>query len=368
MPKLFGRGKDKKKEHKHHDAAYGRKQPSPNGEETAGSRHFVLYEERDSRSTSPAPTTGSSASLQNLKMAAAIARGPPVRVAVPPGRSRAAIATGGKRDYGIRHESFKRAFYESLLIDPPSPVVTIDGKVDVFKPRSPEKRRFANESSASPISVSIPSLSSILSMATETCPEMSRPATSIFQGPVGIKTYDYLYKLILVGDSATGKTSLMTGFAGGEFSTDYIPTIGVDFTSRIIVIDGTRIKLQLWDTAGNPRFRAITRAYYRGSHGIIVVYDATKEKTFDNVPYWLEEVEKNVSPETTVMLVGSKCDLTAEKVVDYRTATDFADERGIMLMEVSAKDGRNVELAFLTLVARIREADPTCLYSLHRSK
>ena len=353
MPKLFGRGKDKKKEHKHHDAAYGRKQPSPNGEETAGSRHFVLHEERDSRSTSPAPTTGSSASLQNLKMAAAIAGGSPVRVAVPPGRSKAAIATGGKRDYDIRHESFKRAYYESLLIDPLSLVVTIDGKM--FKPRSPEKRRFANESSASPISVSIPSLS-------------SSPATSIFRGPVGIKTYDYLYKLILVGDSATGKTSLMTGFAGGEFSTDYIPTIGVDFTSRIIVIDGTRIKLQLWDTAGNPRFRAITRAYYRGSHGIIVVYDATKEKTYDNVPYWLEEVEKNASPETTVMLVGSKCDLTAEKVVDYRTATDFADERGIMLMEVSAKDGTNVELAFLTLVARIREADPTCLYSLHRSK
>ena len=162
MPKLFGRGKDKKKEHKHHGAAFGRKQPSPNGEETAGSRHSVLYEERDSRSTSPAPTTGSSASLQNLKMAAAIAGGSPVRVAVPPGRSKAAIATGGKRDYGIRRESVKhkRAFYESLVTDPPNPVVTIDDTEDVFKPRSPEKRRFTNESSASSISVSIPSLSS----------------------------------------------------------------------------------------------------------------------------------------------------------------------------------------------------------------
>ena len=182
------------------------------------------------------------------------------------------------------------------------------------------------------------------------------------------KTYDYsyLYKLILVGDSATGKTSLVTGVARGEFSTDYIPTdsiankwfFGVHFTSRIIVIDGTRIKLQLWDITGNPRFRA-THTYIRGAHGIIVVYDATKEKTFDNVPCWLEEVKKYESPEATVMLVGSKCDLTEEKVVDYRTAKDFADERGIMLMEVSAKEGTNVELAFLTLVARIREADPT---------
>ena len=89
------------------------------------------------------------------------------------------------------------------------------------------------------------------------------------------------------------------------------------------------------------------------------MYDATKEKTFDNVPCWLEEVEKYESPEATVMLVGSKCDLTEEKVVDYRTVKDFADERGIMLMEVSAKEGTNVELAFLTLVARIRAADPT---------
>ena len=178
---------------------------------------------------------------------------------------------------------------------------------------------------------------------------------------MGIKTsgYDYLYKVVIVGDSATGKTGLMTGFAGGDFSTDYIPTIGVDFTTRIIGLDGTRIKLQLWDTAGDPRFRAITQAYYRGAHGVIIVYDATKEKTFDNVPCWLEEVKKNTSPKATIMLVGSKCDPTEEKVVDYRTAKDFADERGIMLMEVNAKEGTNVEMSFLTLVARIIEADPT---------
>ena len=177
------------------------------------------------------------------------------------------------------------------------------------------------------------------------------------------KTYDYLYKLILVGDSATGKTSLMTGFAGGDFYTHYIATIGIDFTTRIIGLDGSRIKLQVWDTAGNERFRTITQAYYRGAHGVIVVYDATKEKTYDNVPYWLEEVKKYASAEATVMLVGSKCDLTEEKVVDYRTAKDFADERGIMLMEVGAKDGTNVELAFLTLVAKIRQADFTSMSS-----
>ena len=198
----------------------------------------------------------------------------------------------------------------------------------------------------------------------KTRPELcTRPPTSIFRGPVNDKTYDYLYKLILVGDSATGKTSLMTGVAGGDFSTDYIATIGIDFTTRIIGLDGSRIKLQVWDTAGDERFRTITQAYYRGAHGVIVVYDATKEKTYDNVPYWLEEVKKYASAEATVMLVGSKCDLTEEKAVDYRTAKDFADEREIMLMEMSAKEGTNVELAFLTLVAKIRQADFTSMSS-----
>ena len=149
----------------------------------------------------------------------------------------------------------------------------------------------------------------------------------------------------------------LTGFVGRDFSTTYIFTIGTDFSIHTIGLDGSRIKLQVWDTAGDPRFRAITQAYYRGAHGVIVVYDATKEKTYDDVPYWLEEVKKYAIPKATVMLVGSRCDLTEEKVVDYRTAKDFTDERGIMLMEVSAKDGTIVELAFLTLVAKIRQAD-----------
>ena len=199
----------------------------------------------------------------------------------------------------------------------------------------------------------------------KTRPELcTRPPTSIFRGPVNDKTYDYLYKLILVGDGDTGKTSLMTGFAGEDFSTNYVPTIGLDFTIHTIVLDGSRIKLQVWDTAGHQRFRTITQSYYRASHGVIVVYDATREKTYDNVPYWLEEMKKYARPEATVMLVGSKCDLPEEKMVDYRTVKDFADERGIMLMEVSAKEGTNVELAFVTLVAKIIEADST---RLHRS-
>ena len=189
------------------------------------------------------------------------------------------------------------------------------------------------------------------------------PDVSVFQGPVSHKPYDCEYKLVLVGDSGTGKTCFMTGFVGGDFSTNYVPTVGVDFINCTIVLDGIRLKLEVWDTAGHQRYRTIhcdestCTCVYTGSHGIIVVYDATKEKTFDNVPCWLEEVKKNTSPEATIMLVGNKCDLAEEKVVEYRTAKEFTDERGIMLMEVSAKEGTNVELAFLTLVAKIRQAD-----------
>ena len=116
--------------------------------------------------------------------------------------------------------------------------------------------------------------------------EVCRPPTSIFRGPATGNPYDYqacdcdyLYKLLLIGDSDTGKTCLMTGFVGRDFSTTYIFTIGTDFSIHTIGLDGSRIKLQVWDTAGDPRFRAITQAYYRGAHGVIVVYDATKEKT-----------------------------------------------------------------------------------------
>ena len=189
------------------------------------------------------------------------------------------------------------------------------------------------------------------------------PAVSVFQGPVSDKPYDCEYKLLLVGDSETGETCLRLGFAGGVnslFSTNYVPSVGMEFTSRIIVLDGIRIRLLVWDLSGDLRYRYVPPNYFRGAHtGVFIVYDVTRKETYDNVSYWLDELRRCTSPEATIMLVGGKCDLAEEKVVDYRTVKEFADERGIMLMEVSAKDGTNVELAFLTLVANIKEADPT---------
>ena len=165
--------------------------------------------------------------------------------------------------------------------------------------------------------------------------------------------YDELYKLLIIGDSNTGKSCLMNCFVGDEFDDVYIPTIGVDFKVRSVVLDGVKIKLQVWDTAGDPRFRTITRAYYRGSTGIIVTYSVTKKESFQNVPHWIEEAKRFGRPDVNLIVVGTGCD-RREREVDYFTARDFADEQQLSFLEVSAKDSTNVELAFLTLTQEIK--------------
>eukprot|EP00730_Choanoeca_flexa_P000278 TRINITY_DN10128_c0_g1_i1.p1 TRINITY_DN10128_c0_g1~~TRINITY_DN10128_c0_g1_i1.p1 ORF type:complete len:203 (+),score=62.80 TRINITY_DN10128_c0_g1_i1:113-721(+) len=166
--------------------------------------------------------------------------------------------------------------------------------------------------------------------------------------------YDYLFKLLLIGDSGVGKSCLLLRFADDTYTESYISTIGVDFKIRTIELDGKTIKLQIWDTAGQERFRTITSSYYRGAHGIIVVYDVTDKDSFDNVKQWLQEIERYACENVNKLLVGNKSDLTTKKVVDYATAKDFAEEKGIPFLETSAKNASNVEQAFLTMAAEIK--------------
>jgi small GTP-binding protein len=166
--------------------------------------------------------------------------------------------------------------------------------------------------------------------------------------------YDYLFKLLLIGDSGVGKSCLLIRFADDTYTETYISTIGVDFKIKTIELDGKTIKLQIWDTAGQERFRTITSSYYRGAHGIIVVYDVTEQSSFDNVKSWLTEIDRYASDNVNKLLVGNKSDLTSKKVVDYTTAKEFADSLGIPFLETSAKSAANIEQAFLTMASEIK--------------
>jgi len=167
--------------------------------------------------------------------------------------------------------------------------------------------------------------------------------------------YDYLFKLLLIGDSGVGKSCLLLRFADNTYTDSYISTIGVDFKIRTLDIDGKTVKLQIWDTAGQERFRTITSSYYRGAHGIIVVYDVTDKVSFNNVKQWLGEIDRYACQSVNKLLVGNKSDLVEKKVVDHNEAKEFADSLGISFLETSAKSSQNVEEAFLTMTRQIKE-------------
>lgn len=166
--------------------------------------------------------------------------------------------------------------------------------------------------------------------------------------------YDYLFKLLLIGDSGVGKSCLLLRFADDTYTESYISTIGVDFKIRTIELDGKTIKLQIWDTAGQERFRTITSSYYRGAHGIIVVYDVTDNESFNNVKQWLHEIDRYACENVNKLLVGNKSDLTAKRVVSTEQGKEFAESLGIEFLETSAKTSTNVEQAFLTMASQIK--------------
>jgi small GTP-binding protein len=167
--------------------------------------------------------------------------------------------------------------------------------------------------------------------------------------------YDYVFKLVLIGDSGVGKSCLLLRFADDTYTESHISTIGVDFKIRTIQLDGKTIKLQIWDTAGQERFRTITSSYYRGAHGIIVVYDTTDSETFEHVKTWLHEIDRYASENVNKLLVGNKSDLTSKRAVETEAAKEFADSVNIPFLETSAKNATNVEDAFMTMAGEIKK-------------
>ncbi|CAI5498783.1 unnamed protein product [Closterium sp. Naga37s-1] len=156
-------------------------------------------------------------------------------------------------------------------------------------------------------------------------------------------------KLLLIGDSAVGKSSLLLWFAEDSFSHTFISTIGVDFKTRTIDIDGEQVKLSIWDTAGQERFRTITAAYYRGANGIVLVYDITSESSFNNIRGWIRNIEEHASESVCKILVGNKADMEDRRVVTKDQGQQLANEFKINFFETSAKADINVEEAFVCI-------------------
>lgn len=161
--------------------------------------------------------------------------------------------------------------------------------------------------------------------------------------------YDFLLKIIFVGDSGVGKSALLKSFMGEEFTKHYVSTIGVDFEIKQTVMNNKKVHLQIWDTAGQERFRTITTSYYRSSDAILLVFDVSDANSFKNLATWLDNAREYARKDVAMMLIGNKADLQSERAVDYKTAKQFADDNFLPYLETSAKTVTNVEQAFNTV-------------------
>ncbi|CAL1398665.1 unnamed protein product [Linum trigynum] len=176
-------------------------------------------------------------------------------------------------------------------------------------------------------------------------------------GAVPADSIDYVFKVVVIGDSAVGKTQLLARFTKNEFCFDSKSTIGVEFQTRTVSIKGKVIKAQIWDTAGQERYRAVTSAYYRGALGAMLVYDITKRPTFDHVARWVEELRAHADSSIVIMLIGNKADLAADhRAVTTEDAVEFAEEQGLFFSEASALSGDNVDKAFFRVLEHIYAA------------
>ena len=159
--------------------------------------------------------------------------------------------------------------------------------------------------------------------------------------------YESLFKILIVGDINTGKTAILDQFTNGHFDHSYISTIGIDFNVKIIPLDkDTKVKLQVWDTCGQERFRALTRSYYRNAQAIIIVYDITSRESFEKSKVWIKEMENYVDKSVLIVLVGNKTDLYPKRKIEYFEGHKLAEENFMDFFEVSAKYDNNIETLF----------------------
>ncbi|XP_056610013.1 RAB3D, member RAS oncogene family, b [Triplophysa dalaica] len=164
------------------------------------------------------------------------------------------------------------------------------------------------------------------------------------------QNFDYMFKLLIIGNSSVGKTSFLFRYADDSFTSAFVSTVGIDFKVKTVFRNNKRIKLQIWDTAGQERYRTITTAYYRGAMGFLLMYDITNQDSFSTVQDWATQIKTYSWDNAQVILVGNKCDLEDDRLVTTEDGLRLADELGFQFFEASAKDNINVKQVFECLV------------------
>lgn len=163
-------------------------------------------------------------------------------------------------------------------------------------------------------------------------------------------------KLLMLGDTGVGKTCLLLRYAYESFSPTFITTVGIDFKIKEVELDGLRLRLQIWDTAGQERFRTITVSYFKGAHGIILVYDVSDRGTFDNVRHWVQQIRDNADESVRLVLVGNKCDREDARAVSFDEGAALAQQFGVAFFETSAKQNKNVDACYTEIARETKDA------------
>ncbi|KAF8794390.1 ras-related protein Rab-3-like [Argiope bruennichi] len=171
-----------------------------------------------------------------------------------------------------------------------------------------------------------------------------------YQKDAADQNFDYMFKILIIGNSSVGKTSFLFRYAEDAFTSAFVSTVGIDFKVKTVFRQDKRVKLQIWDTAGQERYRTITTAYYRGAMGFILMYDVTNEESFNSVRDWVTQIKTYSWDNAQVVLVGNKCDMEDERVVSTERGKQLADQLGLEFFETSAKENLNVKIVFERLV------------------
>ena len=173
----------------------------------------------------------------------------------------------------------------------------------------------------------------------------------------GDNDYEFIFKVLLLGNINVGKSALVIRFVDDIWNDNFVPINGVDFRLKKLEIDKKKIKMQIWDNQGQERFKTVLPSYYRGVHGILLVYDVTEKDSFNNLNFWLMEIEKNANKNVLKVLIGNKIDLEDKRIISYNEGKEFADMHGLKFVETSVKKNKNVREAFEILGREIMAAN-----------